>query len=93
MEDAGVGWIAAIIIGGIAGWLAEQFMKNRARYRGGGDRQRYFELLRNRLGGMGWLPYFRLHWRGLADLDRPGRAAGLRTSRPTSKQKTLLAAV
>ena len=22
----GVGWIAAIIIGGIAGWLAEQFM-------------------------------------------------------------------
>ena len=28
MEDAGVGWIAAIIIGGIAGWLAEQFMKS-----------------------------------------------------------------
>ena len=27
MGDAGVGWIAAIIIGGIAGWLAEQFMK------------------------------------------------------------------
>lgn len=26
MEDAGVGWIAAIIIGGIAGWLAKQFM-------------------------------------------------------------------
>ena len=26
--DAGVGWIAAIIIGGIAGWLAEQFMKS-----------------------------------------------------------------
>jgi uncharacterized membrane protein YeaQ/YmgE (transglycosylase-associated protein family) len=26
MEDAQVGWIAAIIIGGIAGWLAEQFM-------------------------------------------------------------------
>jgi len=25
--DAGIGWIAAIIIGGIAGWLAEQFMK------------------------------------------------------------------
>jgi uncharacterized membrane protein YeaQ/YmgE (transglycosylase-associated protein family) len=24
----GVGWIAAIIIGGIAGWLAEQFMKS-----------------------------------------------------------------
>ena len=28
MEDAQIGWIAAIIIGGIAGWLAEQFMKS-----------------------------------------------------------------
>lgn len=28
MEQAGIGWIAAIIIGGIAGWLAEQFMKS-----------------------------------------------------------------
>ena len=28
MEDASVGWIAAMIIGGIAGWLAEQFMKS-----------------------------------------------------------------
>jgi uncharacterized membrane protein YeaQ/YmgE (transglycosylase-associated protein family) len=28
MSDAGVGWIAAIIIGGIAGWLAERFMKS-----------------------------------------------------------------
>ncbi len=28
MENEGVGWIAAIIIGGIAGWLAEQFMKS-----------------------------------------------------------------
>jgi uncharacterized membrane protein YeaQ/YmgE (transglycosylase-associated protein family) len=28
MDDAGVGWIAAIIIGGIAGWLAERFMKS-----------------------------------------------------------------
>jgi len=28
MEDAGVGWIAAIIIGGFAGWLAEKFMKS-----------------------------------------------------------------
>ena len=27
MEEQQVGWIAAIIIGGIAGWLAEQFMK------------------------------------------------------------------
>ena len=28
MEDAGIGWIAAIIIGGFAGWLAERFMKS-----------------------------------------------------------------
>ena len=28
MESAGVGWLAAIIIGGIAGWLAEMFMKS-----------------------------------------------------------------
>ena len=28
MKDAQIGWIAAIIIGGIAGWLAEQFMKS-----------------------------------------------------------------
>lgn len=28
MEQEGVGWIAAIIIGGLAGWLAEMFMKS-----------------------------------------------------------------
>ena len=28
MDDAQVGWIAAIIIGGVAGWFAEQFMKS-----------------------------------------------------------------
>jgi uncharacterized membrane protein YeaQ/YmgE (transglycosylase-associated protein family) len=28
MDDHQIGWIAAIIIGGIAGWLAEQFMKS-----------------------------------------------------------------
>ena len=27
MGTAGIGWIAGIIIGGVAGWLAEQFMK------------------------------------------------------------------
>jgi uncharacterized membrane protein YeaQ/YmgE (transglycosylase-associated protein family) len=26
--EQGVGWIAAIIIGGVAGWLAEMFMKS-----------------------------------------------------------------
>ena len=29
MEEQQIGWIAAIIIGAIAGWLAEQFMKSR----------------------------------------------------------------
>jgi len=29
MDINGVGWIAAIIIGGLAGWLAEMFMKSR----------------------------------------------------------------
>ncbi|NKL79766.1 GlsB/YeaQ/YmgE family stress response membrane protein [Rhizobium leguminosarum] len=28
MENAGVGWITAIIIGGIAGWLAEKVMSS-----------------------------------------------------------------
>ncbi len=27
MDERGVGWIAAIIIGGLAGWLAKQFME------------------------------------------------------------------
>jgi uncharacterized membrane protein YeaQ/YmgE (transglycosylase-associated protein family) len=28
MEEAGIGWVAAIIIGGIAGWLAELITKS-----------------------------------------------------------------
>ncbi|OLP52678.1 hypothetical protein BJF92_14815 [Rhizobium rhizosphaerae] len=28
MDVNGVGWLAAIIIGGLAGWMAEQFMKS-----------------------------------------------------------------
>ncbi len=28
MHEAQIGWIAAIIIGGLAGWLAEMFMKS-----------------------------------------------------------------
>lgn len=28
MEGAGIGWIAAIIIGGLAGWIASNFMKS-----------------------------------------------------------------
>lgn len=28
MGEAGIGWIAAIIIGGLAGWIASNFMKS-----------------------------------------------------------------
>jgi uncharacterized membrane protein YeaQ/YmgE (transglycosylase-associated protein family) len=28
MSDSEIGWIAAIVIGGAAGWVAEQFMKS-----------------------------------------------------------------
>ena len=28
MEGAAVGWIVAIVTGGVAGWLAEHFMKS-----------------------------------------------------------------
>lgn len=28
MQDAQIGWIAAIIIGGLAGWLGSSFMKS-----------------------------------------------------------------
>jgi uncharacterized membrane protein YeaQ/YmgE (transglycosylase-associated protein family) len=28
MEEHQIGWIAAMIVGGVAGWLAEQFMKS-----------------------------------------------------------------
>jgi uncharacterized membrane protein YeaQ/YmgE (transglycosylase-associated protein family) len=28
MGDSEIGWIAAIVIGGAAGWVAEQFMKS-----------------------------------------------------------------
>lgn len=27
MDDAGIGWIAAIIIGGLAGWIASALMR------------------------------------------------------------------
>jgi uncharacterized membrane protein YeaQ/YmgE (transglycosylase-associated protein family) len=28
MDETGIGWIAAIIIGGLAGWIASSFMKS-----------------------------------------------------------------
>jgi hypothetical protein len=78
MGDATVGWIAAIIIGGIAGWLAEQFMKsdmgllmNIVLGIVGAACQRYFEFLWDRPRGMARLPHCWLHRRVLADLGRP----------------------
>jgi hypothetical protein len=79
MGDPTVGWIAAIIIGGIAGWLAEQFMKSNMGMLmnivlgivGGGSRQRHFGLLWDRPGRMARLPHCWLHRGVLAHLDRP----------------------
>ncbi len=28
MEDTPIGWLMAVIVGGLAGWLAEKFMKS-----------------------------------------------------------------
>ena len=89
MGDAGVGWIAAIIVGGIAGWLAEQFMKS--------NMGLIMNIVLGIVGaaiasailsyfgsfwGMDRLPSFRLHRRGLADLDRPGDTARLKIPDP-----------
>src|SRR5258705_7919780 len=50
----------------------------------------YTTLFRS-LGRMGRLPDFRLHWRGLADLDRQDRAneAGNRSEEHTSELQSL----
>ena len=97
MGDAGVGWIAAIIIGGIAGWLAEQFMKS--------NMGMIMNIVLGIVGaaiasailsyfgivlGMGRLPNLRLHRRGLADLDRPGDTASLSTSRPRQAKQEIV---
>ena len=96
MGDAGVGWIAAIIIGGIAGWLAEQFMKSSMGLImnivlgivGAAIASAILSYFGIALpGGLDRLPDFRLHWRGLADLDRSGRTASLRPSKARSKAR------
>ena len=90
MGDAGVGWIAAIIVGGIAGWLAEQFMKSNMGLImnivlgivGAAIASAILSYFGIALGG--WVGYlsFRLYRRSLADLDRPGDTARLKTSDP-----------
>ena len=90
MDNAGVGWIAAIIIGGIAGWLAEQFMKSSMGLImnivlgivGAAIASAILSYFGIALGGWIGLPDIRLHRRGLADLDRPGDTARLKTSDP-----------
>jgi hypothetical protein len=80
MDDAQVGWIAAIIIGGVAGWLAEQFMKSDMGlvmnivlgHRRGSSCQRSFERLWDPLRRMDRLPDCRIYRRMFADLDRSG---------------------
>ena len=78
-SDAEIGWIAAIIIGGIAGWLAEQFMKSDMGLlmnivlgdRRRGDRQRHSQYIRDRARRLDRLPDPRLYRRLYIDLDRP----------------------
>ena len=65
MEDAGIGWIGAILIGGIAGWLAEQITRSNMGIItnvilgviGAGIASWLFGLLGVRLPGPGWLGY------------------------------------
>jgi uncharacterized membrane protein YeaQ/YmgE (transglycosylase-associated protein family) len=77
MKDPQIGWIAAIIIGGIAGWLAEQFMKSDMGLLmnivlgiiGAAVASAIFERLWNPTGRMAGLPDCRIHRRMFADLD------------------------
>jgi uncharacterized membrane protein YeaQ/YmgE (transglycosylase-associated protein family) len=65
MEEAGIGWIAAIIIGGIAGWLAEKITRSNMGLItniilgviGAGIASWLFGLLGLRIGGPGWIGY------------------------------------
>src|SRR6516225_10727317 len=87
MDDTQVGWIAAIIIGGVAGYLAEQFMKSEMGLVMnivlgiiGGGCQRHIELLWCPPRGKDRLPDCWVHRGGLADLglaDDRGTPASL----------------
>jgi uncharacterized membrane protein YeaQ/YmgE (transglycosylase-associated protein family) len=81
MNDAQVGWIAAIIIGGVAGWLAEQFMKSQMGLLmnivlgivGAAIASWLFNMLGVSLGG-GWLGYLIAGFIGACILIFAGRA-------------------
>ena len=78
MEHPEIGWIAAIIIGGIAGWLAEQFMESNMGLLmnvvlgivGAAIASAIFSFFGIVLGGMDRLPDCRVHRRLFVDLDR-----------------------
>jgi uncharacterized membrane protein YeaQ/YmgE (transglycosylase-associated protein family) len=81
MNDAQVGWIAAIIIGGVAGWLAEQSMKSQMGLLmnivlgiiGAAIASWLFNMLGISLGG-GWLGYLIAGFIGACILIFAGRA-------------------
>ena len=81
MNDPQVGWIAAIIIGGVAGWLAEQFMKSQMGLLmnivlgivGAVIASWLFNMLGLSLGG-GWLGYLIAGFIGACILIFAGRA-------------------
>jgi uncharacterized membrane protein YeaQ/YmgE (transglycosylase-associated protein family) len=93
MDDAQVGWIAAIIIGGVAGWLAEQFMKSEMGILmnivlgivGAAVASAILSFFGVHLGG--WIGYLIAGFiRGLADLDRAGDKGHTPASlRPTNQ--------
>ena len=65
MEDAQIGWLGAIIIGGIAGWLAEVFTRSNMGIIvnvilgiiGAGLASWLFAKLGIKIGGPDWLGY------------------------------------
>jgi uncharacterized membrane protein YeaQ/YmgE (transglycosylase-associated protein family) len=79
MEEHQIGWIAAIIIGGIAGWLAEQFMKSQMGLVmnivlgiiGAAVASWLLGFLGVSLGGWNRLSDCRLHWSLHPDSNRP----------------------
>ena len=82
MSDAGVGWVAAIIIGAIAGWLAEQFMKSNMGLLmnivlgivGAAVASAILSVVRDPSRRLDWLSDRGLHRRLHPDRSRPARA-------------------